>query len=526
MAKFYLRFKARDFTDTFVPPPVRFETDSFGWMELGGPDKAFVRATGELNDLWQLADMLRLPVEIYDEFGLPVWWGYVHAVTVHTGRYDFGLSLDNMANRVALAYTLLTAGTSGAGERATTAWAADSASAAEYGTKERTETLNEAALAAVAEAARDRMLATWKYPQPTMHPSTGSGPTGSGGAAASDISAEMDLRGWWWTLDWQHYSDAGTTAIETTAQVGTIVTAAAQFILGTDIEQASGISSNEYKDGDASTLRSVEELLKVGTSANARLLAQVTQARRLRVLAEPSESAPRFTMRSDGELYDGGALVPPWTVPVGEWVQLEGVIPDTLNVSRLANAGKLFILAAEYDCAAGLWELTTRNSRKPFDVGPAGVVQFRDPKDVQPYVMGWVGTGGGGGGFAPSPHNLDGADHAGLLGDAQAPQFLLLDGSRSMLGPVRFGVVPDVEVSRKSVDTLQLGNNDQLESTTFTSGLAGFRVSANGDAEFNNVAIRGQMRASVFTVGEVHADGGTVLILEASTLAEQVSTGG
>lgn len=514
MPKFYLRFKARDFTDTFVPPQVDFRVESFAWMETGGPDKAFVEARGDLLDLWQLADMLRLPVELYDEFGVAVWWGYVHAVTLHAGRYDFGLSLDNMANRVSIAYTRLAAGSSGAGKRATTAWASDSQSAGEFGTKERTETLNEAATDAVAEAARDRMLATWKYPQPTMQP-----------ASASEIFAELDLRGWWWTLDWQHYSNAATASVQTTTQIGTMVGASGQFILGVDVEQASGINSNEYKDGDASTLRSAEELFKIGSTGGGRLLAAVTQARRLRIFAEPGESAPRFTMRTDGELYDAQALVPPWTVPVGEWVQLEGVIPDTLNVSRLANAGKLFISAADYDCGAGRWSLTTRNSRAPFDVSPGDTIQLRDQKDMQPYVMKWVGGEGvGGGGFAPSPHNLDGADHAGLLGDAQAPQFLLLDGSRSMTGPVKFGVVPDVEIGRKSVDTLQLGNNDQLEATTFTSGLAGFRIGANGDAEFNNVVARGEFRASVFTIGEVHADGGTRLILEASTLAEQVTT--
>jgi len=224
-------------------------------------------------------------------------------------------------------------------------------------------------------------------------------------------------------------------------------------------------------------------------------------------------------------LYDGLVLVPKWTAPVAEWVQLEEVIPDVVNVTRLINASKRFISKSEYVVGRDALNITTRNTVSPFEALQKAKVQLRDPKDMQPYVMKWVGgEGGSGGGFAPSPHDLDGPDHAGTLGDVQAPQFLTLDGSRSMLGPVKFGVVPDVEVSRKSVDTLQLGNNDQLESTTFTSGLAGFRIGANGDAEFNNVVSRGELRASVFTVGEVHADGGTVLIVEAGTLALEVTT--
>jgi hypothetical protein len=50
--------------------------------------------------------------------------------------------------------------------------------------------------------------------------------------------------------------------------------------------------------------------------------------------------------------------------------------------------------------------------------------------------------GGGGGGAvigAPSPHELSSAHHSGTLADAQAPQFLKLDGSRQMTGDLDLG---------------------------------------------------------------------------------------
>src|SRR3990167_1951281 len=150
MTRFYLRFKARDQTDTLVPPPVRFTVKSYSHLDVGGPDRCFVSAEGEFSDLWQLADMLRCPVEVEDEFGVAVWWAYIHGVNLHDGRDIFGLSLDSMANRVSVAYTRLAAGSTGAGERVTTAWASDSQSAGEFGTKEKVETLNEAATDAVA----------------------------------------------------------------------------------------------------------------------------------------------------------------------------------------------------------------------------------------------------------------------------------------------------------------------------------------------------------------------------------------
>lgn len=67
---------------------------------------------------------------------------------------------------------------------------------------------------------------------------------------------------------------------------------------------------------------------------------------------------------------------------------------------------------------------------------------------VKPYVVSWMrdilahvpatGGGAGGGGVvvsgAPSPHALSGTHHSGVLLDSQAPQFLLVDGSRSLTG--------------------------------------------------------------------------------------------
>jgi hypothetical protein len=68
------------------------------------------------------------------------------------------------------------------------------------------------------------------------------------------------------------------------------------------------------------------------------------------------------------------------------------------------------------------------------------------------------------------------------------------------------------------------GPNKVIQSSNYSAGAAGMRIGADGNAEFNNVVMRGEMRASVFTVGEIHADGGTILVLEAGVLAEEVTT--
>jgi hypothetical protein len=58
----------------------------------------------------------------------------------------------------------------------------------------------------------------------------------------------------------------------------------------------------------------------------------------------------------------------------------------------------------------------------------------------------------------------------------------------------------------------------------FVSGASGWQIAHGGDAEFNNITARGELRASVFVLGEMHASVGTLMVLEASKIAETVTT--
>lgn len=52
-------------------------------------------------------------------------------------------------------------------------------------------------------------------------------------------------------------------------------------------------------------------------------------------------------------------------------------------------------------------------------------------------------------------------------------------------------------------------NNNSIRSTDYTSGVSGWNINAVGDAEFNNLLARGEIRASVFKVSEISATAGT-----------------
>lgn len=67
----------------------------------------------------------------------------------------------------------------------------------------------------------------------------------------------------------------------------------------------------------------------------------------------------------------------------------------------------------------------------------------------------------------------------------------------------------DVTLSRLGANVLGLGAGDSYTSTGYVSGLTGWAISGDGDAEFNNIQARGELRAFVFKINELSATAGT-----------------
>jgi len=177
------------FQSNLMLPGVRIKPESYSFASLGGPDIGKLTAYGSKIDIWRLIDWLRAPVNIYDMRGDPVWWGYLHGVTVRVGAIEMGLTLEGFSNRVAVAYV------SDTGARLTTSWVEDAESVSKYGSKEILGSLNDAQQA-MAELYRTVLLNQLYRPQPSIAISPGS----------SALSASLELRGWWHTLDWQYCS--------------------------------------------------------------------------------------------------------------------------------------------------------------------------------------------------------------------------------------------------------------------------------------------------------------------------------
>jgi hypothetical protein len=188
-------FFTRSFANLQAPPAVKFQVEQYSMHVLGGPSQARIVATGRPDDLWDCINLLRCGVELHDERGDVVWWGYVDEVRVNMDTAEWGVSIQQMANSIACAYTTQSGILSAAGARRTTAYAQDALSIAEYGERQLIVTANNTD-ATGAAAIRDQALAAIGWPMPTSDLAEGTG-----------NKAVILCRGWYETTEWKYYSN-------------------------------------------------------------------------------------------------------------------------------------------------------------------------------------------------------------------------------------------------------------------------------------------------------------------------------
>jgi hypothetical protein len=201
------RFGTRAFGLKLVDTELVFRVNSMRWQAIGGCSEASITAFGPEQSLWDTINYLRCPVEIYDDKGSALWWGYVSEAKVRVGAVEIGASVESMQNSIAVAYSYIQPGTTTVGQRKTTAWSSDAGSVAEYGTKEFLSSQGGLSDAA-AIAKRDAILASRRWPQGV--PGQFGNPRGrvrSSGAENSK-SATLLCRGWYETLSWRYASVA------------------------------------------------------------------------------------------------------------------------------------------------------------------------------------------------------------------------------------------------------------------------------------------------------------------------------
>jgi hypothetical protein len=208
---------------------------------------------------------------------------------------------------------------------------------------------------------------------------------------------------------------------ETTDQIADMVTDS-NFLLDTDIVDASGINQNQWRNGDKTAKTEIEELLELGTSNDLRMLCRVAPNLHLEVWEEPVLNEEDFSISHDEIIFDQyGAIVPNSTCPVGMYLRYEDIIPENVNADQLLDIGYVFVEKAEYDCTNDTYKIVQTRDIDPIEriIGDPTRKEKRSEwmqkmrtyivdiiKDVEGEKRGsaWVG----GGGFTSSYVRTDG----------------------------------------------------------------------------------------------------------------------
>lgn len=169
-----------------VHTELTLDVQTMAWGR-GGPTLASINVGGASQEVWELRRWLGYDIRIMDDVGHLVWWGMVTEAHIAHGQLLIQYSLENMYNRVAVAYT-------DNGDRGTTDYAANARSVARYGEKEMLYSQSEI-LPDEAEQLRDNLLSQYAKPIPAARAG------GRGGSL-------LQCRGYYSTLGWTKYANS------------------------------------------------------------------------------------------------------------------------------------------------------------------------------------------------------------------------------------------------------------------------------------------------------------------------------
>ncbi len=182
----------RDFSSR-VQPGFDWQVQRLEWSDAGGPETAVLSA--ECPDPVEalargLPDLLRCPLTVQDESGMPAWWGYIERIELGWPGVSAVWELSGMVNRAAALYAVPSAPGPWTTAVQITPWRDDPASQARFGVKESLLRVDSTSLAATS-AARNRLLDESAWPAVRILT-----------ARASAPRVRLTACGWQHTFDW------------------------------------------------------------------------------------------------------------------------------------------------------------------------------------------------------------------------------------------------------------------------------------------------------------------------------------
>lgn len=269
-----------------------------------------------------------------------IWEGQLAEISITLGQRSRSVSLDTLANRVRMRYSLPAGGAS------VTSPISDAASIAIYGTKDRVEAIAQTSAAAAAEAAV-RALAQWRVPAQRASTKIGTGRLG-------EVSVDLLFRGWYWTLGWVLTSRTSTTITATDAQIfdliqdsGSGIGAVNPFIDPSGaLIGSTGSSDTEFIAPETTYLQKIEKLRDQGDGAD-RWVLMCLEGRRLTFRrwagADPTTIAYVADLGSHQVFNPQGGLIQPWDVRPDAMYQELGLLDATPSVAAYDTAARQYV---------------------------------------------------------------------------------------------------------------------------------------------------------------------------------------
>lgn len=266
-----------------------------------------------------------------------IWEGQLCEITATLGQRSRSISLDTVANRVRVRYSLPNGGAD------VTTILDDLPSQAIYGVKDAVIALGSTAAAAAANAA-GRYLAQWAYP--VQRPSTQIA-TGGGG----DIRLDFLFRGWYFTLDWVLHENSSEVSTTTNTQITTLIGGGGIGGMNAFIDPSGslvdipGVSDTEFTAPDTPYMEKIESLVEQGDGSE-RWVLMCLEDRKLtfRKWAGATPGTIHYVADLGGhQVYTPqGALVPPWDVRPDRMYQEIGLL-DATPVATADDATRQYV---------------------------------------------------------------------------------------------------------------------------------------------------------------------------------------
>lgn len=316
--------------------------ESNGWYDSAGFDVA-LRSVDEMQQF--LDQYLGNRVAIYVDNPLePVWEGYISRMSFKAGGSEYSISLDKMANRVTVQYSLAAATSPDV-----TTTGNDTNSQAIYGIKQETVELGaQTSLNATTfNALRDSVLAQRAWPQTSIVRGDGAG------------LLNVECLGFYHTLEWESFRNTTTGNVQLRNFITTLLLPGlgngTTFFDNTDFTDigTNTLSVNQNKIRGSTFWEIFKEIQEYGDATNPFVLGITptlysTGTRRLYYRA--LNTAIEYTARvGDGlrvrNLY--GQIVPPWLVRPDRGIRVSDMLIGWNGLGD--NPTETYIKSIEYN---------------------------------------------------------------------------------------------------------------------------------------------------------------------------------